>query len=148
MLDKCDNVAISGVLWSVDEMVMWIDFFSFWGTVLRCEEPRTVCWQRNLVLSVWARASARRRTFTKLLQLGESLHSFFVMYTLTGFVNLNLQFEIGYRSLWRGKHENVGVAIRINSGNFKINVPWSSPARWRVRFTRKELLLNQNISYK
>lgn len=27
MLDKCDNVAISGVLWSVDEMVMWIDFF-------------------------------------------------------------------------------------------------------------------------
>lgn len=45
------------------------------------------------------------------------------MYTLTGFVNLNLQFVIGYRSLWRGKHENIGVAIRINSGNFKINVP-------------------------
>lgn len=29
MLDKCDNVAISGVLWSADEMMMWIDFFSF-----------------------------------------------------------------------------------------------------------------------
>lgn len=27
MLDKCDNVAISGVLWSADEMMMWIDFF-------------------------------------------------------------------------------------------------------------------------
>lgn len=29
MLDKCDNVAISGVLWSADEMMMWIDFFFF-----------------------------------------------------------------------------------------------------------------------
>lgn len=36
MLDKCDNVAISGV-WSADEMIMWIDFFFLF------EEPRTVC---------------------------------------------------------------------------------------------------------
>lgn len=29
MLDKCDNVAISGVLWSADEIMKWIDFFFF-----------------------------------------------------------------------------------------------------------------------
>lgn len=147
MLDKCDNVAISGVLWSVDEMVMWIDFFFFlryrfalWGTSdgLLTTKPRAV--------SVSARVGAQ--TYVYEVTTAGRIFTFILCNVHINWLRKTKSTVIGYRSLWRGKHGHIGVAIRINSGNFKINVPWSSPARWRVRFTRKELLLNQNISYK